>query len=219
VSDRSTGDEDLLRASLHTLADELADAPTAISPDRVRAAYSRRRRTRLAVAGVATAVVVLGAGLPLAAGRLASAPGSPGTEGAGPAAVTTSAGVTTPAEVTPSPTAPLPTAPLPTAPLPTALPTVTPPGAPDDDEARAQDARAAELAASAARVDGSAALAALHDAYLAVHACLTAQGHLPDPPVGREEFVAAAGENWDPYDGLGDRAVAEGSLACPLPQG
>ncbi len=214
MSDRSTGDEDLLRASLHSLADELADAPTAVSPDRVRAAYSRRRRTRLAVAGVATAVVVLGAGLPLAGGRLASAPGSPGTDGAGPAAVSTSAGVTTPAEVTPSPTAPLPTAPLPTA-----LPTVTPPGAPDDDEARAQDARAAALAASAARADGAAALTALHDAYLAVHACLTAQGHLPDPPVGRGAFVAAAGENWDPYDGLGDRAVAEGSLACPLPQG
>ena len=121
MSDRSTGDEDLLRASLHSLADELADAPTAISPDRVRAAYSHRRRTRLAVAGVATAVVVLGAGLPLAAGRLASAPGSPGTDGAGPAAVTTSTGVTTPAEVTPSPTAPLPTT----------LPTVTPPGAPE----------------------------------------------------------------------------------------
>lgn len=120
----------------------------------MRAEHRRRRRARLAVAGVVAAVVV-GAGVPLTAGLLTSSSAPPPGEGAGPAPASSPAGGD------PAPTV-----------APTVTPPVTPPVTPGGG-VRAQESRAADLAASAA---AAGRLPELHGGYLAVHSCLTAAG-------------------------------------------
>jgi hypothetical protein len=99
-----SGIDDRLRATLGSLADDMAGDAGSVRPDDVRAAFTRRRRARLAVVGVTAAVALVG-GLPLGVGWLSSSPAP--TEGAGPR--------TSSAEATPAPTV-----------LPSTTPAVTP---------------------------------------------------------------------------------------------